>query len=254
MHVKAGSKLIFQLHYTPNGTPQQDRSSVGFIFTDPEKVKYVARSVSLVNTFFKIPPGASDFQATAEGTFEADTLLVNLTPHMHSRGKAFRYDVTYPNGKQETLLDVPSYDFNWQTTYLLKEPKLMPKGTKLLCTAHWDNSADNLSNPDPTKSVGWGDQTFEEMMIGFYVEVFPKGHVPARPSGGRGFGQLDPAQVFKQLDSNNDGKLVKDELPGRMADRFDLIDADGDGAITKEELTTMLKLLSAGGQGQRRAE
>ncbi len=253
VHVKAGSKLVFQLHYTPNGTPQQDRSYVGFIFTDPEKVKYVARSVSVVNSFFKIPPGASDYQATAEGTFETDTLLVNLTPHMHSRGKAFRYDVTYPDGKQETLLDVPSYDFNWQTTYTLKEPKLMPKGTKLLCTAHWDNSADNLSNPDPTKAVGWGDQTFEEMMIGFYVEVFPKGQMPERPSGGRGFGQLDPEQVFKQLDSNGDGKLVKDELPGRMADRFDLIDADGDGAVTKEELTTMLKLLS-GGQGQRRAQ
>jgi Ca2+-binding EF-hand superfamily protein len=92
------------------------------------------------------------------------------------------------------------------------------------------------------------------MMIGFYVEVFPKGQVPERTSGGRGFGQLDPEQVFKQLDSNADGRLVKDELPGRMAERFDLIDVDRDGAITKEELNTMLKLLSGGGQGQRRAQ
>ena len=111
-----------------------------------------------------------------------------------------------------------------------------------------------MSNPDPTKYVSWGDQTFEEMMIGFYVEVFPKGQMPERPSGGRGFGRLDPEKVFKQLDSNNDGKLTQDELPGRLAERFALIDADGDGGITPEELTKLLQIFSSGGRGQRGPE
>lgn len=242
MHVKAGSKLVFQVHYTPNGTPHTDRSYVGLKFADPEKVEYVARSTSIMNPFFNIPPGASDYQATAKTTFEHDTLIVNMTPHMHTRGKAFRYEATYPNGEKEILLDVPSYDFNWQTTYNLKEPKLMPKGTTLLCTAHWDNSEDNLSNPDPSKRVSWGDQTWEEMMIGFYVEVFPKGKVPERPSGGRP--EFDPAQFFAALDANGDGKLTKDELPGRLRERFSLVDTNGDGYVTEEELTTIMKLFS----------
>lgn len=251
MHVKAGSKLIFQLHYTPNGTAQKDRSYLGLVFTDPDKVKYVARSESVLNPYFNIPPKAEDYQAKAEATFEADTTVLNLTPHLHSRGKAFRYDVTYPDGRQETLLDVPAYDFNWQTTYVLKEPKLMPKGTKLVCTAHWDNSEKNLSNPDPTVSVSWGEQTFEEMMIGFYVVTFPKGQVPP-PSGGRGFGpQINPEEIFKQLDANSDGKLVQEELPGRMAQRFSLMDMNKDGGITMEELTTIMKMFSGGGPPDR---
>jgi len=239
MHIKAGSKLVFQLHYTPNGSAQQDRSFVGFKFVDPAKVKFVARSTSVANMFFVIPPGKDNYQATAEGVFEHDTLLTNMTPHMHTRGKSFRYEATYPDGKREVLLDVPAYDFNWQTTYQLQEPKLLPKGTKLLCTAAWDNSEENLSNPDPKKRVTWGDQTWEEMMIGFYVEVFPKGQMPDRPSGSRP-GRLNPEQIFTSLDGNGDGKLTKDELPGRLAQGFALADSDRDGFVSKEELAKLL--------------
>ncbi len=241
VHVKAGSKLVFQLHYTPNGTPQKDLSYVGFKFTTPDKVKYEARSTAVVNPMFSIPAGAKDYTATAETTFEHDTTITNMTPHMHTRGKAFKYEAFYPDGNQETLLDVPTYDFNWQTTYHLKEPKTIPAGTKLVCTATWDNSEENLSNPDPTKTVSWGQQTFEEMMIGFFVERFPKGQAPEKPSGGRP-DQLDPKQVFASLDADKDGKLSKEEVPGKFADKFAFIDSDGDGSVSEEELTTILKL------------
>ncbi len=252
MHVTAGSKLIFQLHYTPNGTAQQDRSYVGFRYASPEKVQYVARSTAVANAFFSIPPGADNYEATADTTFEHDTLVTSLTPHMHTRGKSFRYEVTYPDGAHEILLDVPAYDFNWQTTYHLAEPKRMPKGATLLCTAHWDNSENNLSNPDPTKTVTWGSQTWEEMMIGFFVEVFPKGEVPEQTSGGRGFGRLDPDKIFQSLDANHDGKLTKEEVPDRLAERIALADRDGDGGVSKEELTSLLKLFSGASPRQRR--
>ena len=166
--VPAGSKLIFQLHYTPNGSPQKDRSYCGFVFADPKTVKKEVRVSSAVNFVFQIPPGDSDFNVTSRYIFRQDALLLTLMPHMHLRGKAFRYEATYPDGKKEVLLDVPRYDFGWQTNYRLAEPKVMPTGTRLDCLAHFDNSDDNLNNPDPKVAVRFGDQTFEEMMIGFF--------------------------------------------------------------------------------------
>jgi peroxiredoxin/mono/diheme cytochrome c family protein len=245
LHIKAGSKLVFQMHYTPNGTPQKDRSYCGFKFADPAQVKNVARSTSVSSMLFKIPPGDPDYSVAAETKFESDALLANMTPHMHTRGKAFRYEATYPDGNKEILLDVPAYDFNWQTTYYLREPKRIPKGTTLVCTAHWDNSENNLSNPDPTKAVTWGDQTFEEMMIGFYVEVYPKDQVPVRPSGGRD-AQLDPKKLFQTFDANDDGKLSKEELPGRAQQLFKVVDKDGNGSVSQEELEVLLKLFRGG--------
>ncbi len=171
-YVPAGSKLIFQMHYTPNGSAQQDRSYCGFVFADPESVKKEVRVTSAVNAVFEIPPGNSDFPVAARYIFTDDSLLLTFMPHMHLRGKAFRYEATYPDGKKEVLLDVPRYDFGWQTNYRLAEPKFMPRGTRMDCFAKFDNSDDNLNNPDPTAAVRFGDQTFEEMMIGFF-EVAP---------------------------------------------------------------------------------
>jgi peroxiredoxin/mono/diheme cytochrome c family protein len=171
--VPAGSKLIFQMHYTTNGTRQDDRSMVGIKFADAKSVKRMVRGGLVGDTAFRIPPGDANYEVKAKHMFLKDTLLINLTPHMHLRGKDFKYEAEYPDGTREVLLDVPHYDFNWQIRYLYKQPKLMPKGTRLHCTAHFDNSPDNAANPDPTKEITFGDQTWEEMMFGFYTSMDP---------------------------------------------------------------------------------
>jgi peroxiredoxin len=167
-YVQKGSKLLFEMHYTANGVAQQDRSYVGFAFTDPKTVKKEVAVQNAGNFTFKIPPQDPNFEVESEFVFRKDALLLSVSPHMHVRGKDFRYDVIYPDGKQETLLWIPRYDFGWQTTYELAEPKRLPRGSKMHCVAHFDNSADNLANPDPTKEVGWGEQTWEEMMFGWF--------------------------------------------------------------------------------------
>jgi peroxiredoxin len=173
MYVPAGSKLTFQMHYTPNGSVQKDRSLIGIFFANPKDVKKVYRGGVCGDTAFSIPPGDPNHEVTGRHRFLKDTLLMNLTPHMHLRGKDFKYVAEYPDGTSEVLLNVPHYDFNWQIRYTLAEPKLMPKGTRLTCTAHFDNSADNPANPDPKATVTYGDQTWEEMMFGFYNTVDP---------------------------------------------------------------------------------
>ncbi|MEX0711862.1 MAG: redoxin domain-containing protein [Pirellulales bacterium] len=173
--IAAGSKMVFQMHYTPNGSEQKDRSYVGLVFADPATVTQRVRGGMIPNRSFEIPPGADNHEVRSEQRLTRDLRLLTLTPHMHLRGKSFRYEAEYPDGRREILLDIPRYDFNWQLRYELAEPKLLPEGTLLLCTAHFDNSQGNPSNPDPTQTVRWGDQTFEEMMIGYY------GALPAEP-------------------------------------------------------------------------
>lgn len=166
--IPAGSKLVFQVHYTPNGSPQTDTSRAGIVFADPDQVEKEVMVNAVLNFAFQIPPGASDFPLQASHRFEQDTHLLSLTPHMHLRGKSFRFEAEFPDGRKETLLDVPRYDFNWQNTYILARPKLMPQGSKLNCFARYDNSNENLVNPDPTRPVRWGDQTWEEMFVGSF--------------------------------------------------------------------------------------
>jgi peroxiredoxin/mono/diheme cytochrome c family protein len=173
MFVPAGSKLVFQMHYTTNGTAQDDRSSVGIKFADRETVKKMVRGGVVGNVSFRIPPHDPNHEVVARHMFFKDTMLLDLTPHMHVRGKDFKYVAEYPDGTKEILLNVPAYDFNWQLRYQFQEPKLMPKGTRIVCTAHFDNSADNLANPDPSQTVTYGDQTWEEMMFGFYTSIDP---------------------------------------------------------------------------------
>jgi peroxiredoxin/mono/diheme cytochrome c family protein len=168
--IPAGSKLKFQVHYTPRGTPQTDRSEIGLVFADPKTIRKEITAIAAINMDLKIPPGAADYAATAEHRFDQDTLLYSLLPHMHLRGKAFRFEAIFAGGRSEVLLDVPRYEFEWQNVYVLVEPKLMPEGSVLRCLARYDNSAENFSNPDPMATVRWGEQTRDEMLVG-YVEV-----------------------------------------------------------------------------------
>ncbi len=165
--VPAGSRLLFEMHYTPNGSPQSDRSYIGVSFTDASRVNKLLQGRIAIETDFLIRAGDPDSTVTATYPSRHDELLLSMTPHMHLRGKAFRYEAFYPDGSSEILLDVPNYDFKWQLKYILREPKLLPAGTKIRCTARYDNSANNLVNPDPSQDVRWGDQSNEEMMIGF---------------------------------------------------------------------------------------
>jgi peroxiredoxin len=169
LRIPAGSKLLFQMHYTPNGSPQQDRSYLGMVFADPRTVKRCVHGGAVINQAIDIPPGARDYALSAEHVLPEDVRLLSLSPHMHLRGKSFRVEAHFPDGRREVLLDVPRYDFNWQLRYDLAEAKALPRGTRLVCAARYDNSSSNPANPDPTMAVGWGDQTRDEMLICFFT-------------------------------------------------------------------------------------
>ena len=174
--IPAGSDLLFQIHYTPSGTMRTDRSKVGLIFAKAPVTRR-AHTLGIAQQRFLIPPGASSHPVSSTFRFPTDSHVLSFMPHMHLRGKSFEYKATYPDGSSEVLLSVPAYDFGWQSYYTLAEPKAMPRGSRIDCLAHFDNSAENPANPDPTKGVIWGEQTFEEMMIGYidYVEDAPIG-------------------------------------------------------------------------------
>ncbi len=161
-----GATLRFQMHYTPTGTEQTDRSSIGLIFAK-EPPKSEVRTRAITQQVFAIPPNEGNHKVVSKTTFAQDVVLFSMFPHMHLRGKSFQFDIIYPDGKRETTLSVPRYDFGWQSNFILEKPLRLPAGTRIECTAHFDNSAKNLNNPNPTRWVIWGEQTWEEMMIGF---------------------------------------------------------------------------------------
>jgi hypothetical protein len=183
--LRVGASLTFQMHYVSTGQAETDQTRLG-LYVAPVPPQYSLQTKSAFDLGFvlgnsTIPPGANDFEISAEyrpslfGSSELpkDILLYEMAPHMHLRGKRFRYEVLYKNGAREVLLSVPHYDFHWQALYRLAEPKRIPAGSKIICTGAWDNSPQNLSNPDPNATVAWGDQTTDEMFIGYlnFVEL-----------------------------------------------------------------------------------
>jgi hypothetical protein len=171
--VPAGSDLILQMHYTARGEPTTDQTSIGLVFSKTRPEKRVL-TLQLTNDRFLIPPGDPDHRVEVHGSLPNDALLLSFFPHMHLRGKSFEYNLLQPGKKAVTLLRVPHYDFHWQLSYRLAEPMQLGAGAILQAVATFDNSRNNQHNPDPDSAVTWGEQTWQEMMVGFFdVAVDP---------------------------------------------------------------------------------
>jgi len=165
-YVPAGSDLVFQMHYTTNGKAGTDVSRIGLIFAK-ELVQKRVLTLQLTNDHFVIPPGAPDYRVEARGTLPNDALLLSFFPHMHLRGKRFEYNIVRADKSIEPLLRV-NYHFHWQMSYRLAEAMSLRAGTELQAVAWFDNSKANKHNPDPDTAVRWGEQTSDEMMVGFF--------------------------------------------------------------------------------------
>ena len=244
--LQAGSSLLFQIHYTPNGKATSDQMRLGVVFTD-EAPKHVVRTAAISNVRISIPPGADHHREAGQVRIPANAKVLAFMPHMHVRGKAYRYELeSADGGGRQMLLDIPAYDFNWQLRYELSEPLRVERGATLHGTAWYDNSAGNPANPDPTKTVRWGPQTVDEMMLG-YIEYYLEDEDPLRP------GDLDPGstprrglgaggargamfeRLAKQFDANDDGTITKDEVPENLHPQFDRLDRNDDGELTKRD-------------------
>jgi hypothetical protein len=181
---------------------------------------------------------------TATSRFiDGDLTLLSLSPHMHLRGKAFRYELVSPSGEREVLLDVPAYDFNWQTRYRLAEPRRLPAGSVIYCRAVFDNSDANLANPDPTKSVRWGDQSWDEMMLGFFDVSLPRDDArktvtkPVRTG-------LDIVGMFDAADADHNAGLDPKEASANalLKQYFSLVDKNGDGLLQLGEVLSAVQM------------
>jgi peroxiredoxin len=248
--VPAGSEIVFEMHYTPNGSLQTDRTEIGLLFADiDENDKDMSEVITteIGNDSFEIPPGAADHVVTATSQpTDKELTLLSMSPHMHLRGKAFRYELVTPDGNRETLLDVPAYDFNWQTRYRLAEPRVLPAGSVIHCRAVFDNSEANLANPDPTQPVRWGEQSWEEMMLGFFDILMPPGTVkksgktkkPATTG-------LDVVGLFDAGDTDHNGGLSEAEVAGHelLKEHFAAIDQDQDQQLQLGEILLAMKMM-----------
>lgn len=255
-HLPAGATLHFQVHYTPNGTAVRDQTRLGLNFAK-EKPAKVVRIASLSNHKISIPPRASNHAERKRLYIPQDVEVMSFLPHMHLRGKAFRYDLLDPDGRRSTLLDVPEYDFNWQLQYRYVKPRRIAAGSTIEAIAWYDNSADNPANPNPNQTVRWGDQTDEEMLVG-YVEYYVPGTQVASADGGAGkpasrptrssaapTGGVDPklARQFRGVDHNGDGIVTASELNDRAF--FTALDTDANGKVSLVEADRAIKDFAA---------
>jgi hypothetical protein len=212
LRIPAGARLLFELHYTPNGTKAKDRSSVALIFAK-KPPKYELFVNSFDNESIKLKPNDPHYKAETTFRVRADARIIGFVPHMHWRGKDYFYEAIYPDGKKETLLSVPRWDFNWQNFYRFKDPKRVPAGTRIHSVAHWDNSRNNPLNPDSSKTVNFGLQTWDEMMVGWIAYVYerPEAAEEVRKNPPK------PAEIwFNRLDRNGDDVVSAGEISENM--------------------------------------
>jgi thiol-disulfide isomerase/thioredoxin len=245
-----GAQLRFQMHYTPNGTATEDVTSIGLVFAD-QPPKYEVKVHGIANPRIRIPPGASNHSEVASIPIPNEVQILSFLPHMHLRGKAARYELINSDGT-EILLDIPRYDFNWQLVYRLAKPRTLQKGDSIRFTGWFDNSAENPANPDPTRTVKWGQQTEDEMHIGYVEYIVPredptKGSLRKEPGlVARGIRNIGGRLLFNRLDINRDGLITRDEVRKKMPDNpnasgavFDRLDLNKDGQLDREEFSRL---------------
>lgn len=243
------SELVFQVHYTPVGSPQEDLSQLGLVFAKADEITHEVVTTSAVNPRIEIPPGKRGHEETAWNRRPlGDWPIISLMPHLHLRGQAFRYEAVYADGRRETLLDVPAYDFNWQTSYQAAEPLRLPAGTRIFCTATYDNSSGNLNNPDPTTRVSWGDQTWEEMMIGYFDVAIPLEDAGARrelgPAASADDAFLEQAKrLLQRWDKNGNERVELTEIPERWRQAVRAAVSAEDVSLTAADLAKLLAKL-----------
>jgi peroxiredoxin len=219
--VPAGSKLVFQMHYTPNGQVAEDITRVGLVFADESEVKHELITTMAINQDFDIPPQAPNYEVRSRVQWLPDSgRLLGLAPHMHLRGKSFRV-IAEVDGRERSLLHVPRYDFNWQHVYQFARPLDLERLKNIRCVATFDNSDANPFNPDPDQTVFWGDQTSEEMSVAF-LDV-------SRP---RSASRI-PVASEEEIQSRRETRRAKRQAAREFIDRFD---RDGDGNVASSEV------------------
>jgi Copper type II ascorbate-dependent monooxygenase, C-terminal domain/EF hand len=239
------AKLHFQMHYTPNGTATTDQTSIGLQFSKTPP-RYEVKVAGIINDKIHIPAGAENHSEVATLRIPYEARLMGFLPHMHLRGKAARYELIQDD-LTSVLLEVPRYDFNWQLLYRYRQPIPVSPGDEIRFTSWYDNSENNPANPDPTQDVRWGDQTDEEMQVG-YVEYYVPGEPIVNVDSTDAGDPLDERQrtLFRRLDLNGDGVITKAEVRKVMPDDekasgpiFDRLDVDNNGEVTKAEMSKL---------------
>ncbi len=242
LRLPKGCKLRIEMHYTPNGTAVKDRSSIGLTFAKkPPRFEMFMNEFANLN--IAVPPHDPHYQAQATLRFPADARILSLVPHMHWRGKDYRYEVINPDGTRKTILSVPRWDFNWQSVYRFADPVKMPKGSKLHAVAHWDNSRINLLNPAPEKKVSFGLQSWEEMMVGWVCFVYERPETAAELAKNP---RSEADEFFDRLDVNGDEVLTPDEIPERFQSIIKLLGAKMPEKMTRQEFVVVFEKMRKG--------
>jgi hypothetical protein len=251
-YLPPGGAIGFQTHYTPFGKEVTDHTQIALYFYKPsEKPALVMRNSVIVNNAIELPPNDGHHLETTYLTVPHDMLLYSAFPHAHYRGASSDLWIRYPDGKEKELLSLPRYDFSWQRWYTFAEPIKVPAGSKLVAHFIYDNSKRNPNNPDPSKKVVWGDQSWEEM---FYTALRYRWTDETSAKMVNYDHDLDEDRMLGMLDSNIDGKIQKTELKGQLGQMmlkyWDMLDTNHDGALDKTELAAMEKMM----QSQRRKQ
>ena len=247
VYIPKGGHFLFQLHYTPTGKASVDRSQMALYFAEEKPANYLRHSVVMDPTI-RIPAGDGAYEEAAYFEFYKDATLYTLAPHSHYRGRSSTFSLVYPDGKEELLLNVPDYDFNWQRGYEFAEPKAVPAGARLVHRTVYDNSNLNPANPDAERVVPWGLQSWDEMLYGDFIFAWNEETSDAPLHDTQ---RMDDTQFIGFIDKNLDGLLTKDELSKRLRERmktaFRFGDVNKDGALSVEEYIA-IKNRGAGSQ------